>query len=363
MLKNLVNGIRVILRKQQKKKKPGGRRKRTVANLLNDSFYKALQMNDRLREEVAAKHFGHADVLEKLSPVNLKREHLLLVALEQAKRAVLNNPALLNHFAVMELFKVLGIDPPPELLPMPKKRLTQSERNAETLEGFRQLREQLMVVKEIGGVIGRDSSKGGFSSLLTPEVATQALSLLTAVFAPRQQANSSQTSMPEAILKTPDGISEMSSLEYEKYLAQKGLAGQAAPELEPGGDSQALPEGPASADGDPQPGRPAEVQEASAPASLRISEWATWVDKDPAEFVRDVVSKAAEGDVEAQAALSFLRSYSLQEVTAILEANRGGSADPALGPAIATLLAHQDWLQAVIELIRQQDGAPGEVQG
>jgi len=86
MLQNLMNGLRLILGKQPKKKKPGGRRKKTVANLLNDSFYKALQMNDRLREEVAAKHFGHADVLEKLSPVNLKREHLLLVALEQAER-------------------------------------------------------------------------------------------------------------------------------------------------------------------------------------------------------------------------------------------------------------------------------------
>ncbi|MGB2884012.1 MAG: hypothetical protein WBC47_00305, partial [Dehalococcoidia bacterium] len=84
MLQHLMNGLRVILGKQQKKKKPGGRRKKTVASILTDTFIKALERNDRLRDEVTFKHFGYDDILVKNNPVNRKREELLLVALERA---------------------------------------------------------------------------------------------------------------------------------------------------------------------------------------------------------------------------------------------------------------------------------------
>ena len=210
-------------------------------------------------------------------------------------------------------------------------------------------------------IVGDKPNYGGISSFLTPEVALQFLSVITALIAARQPGNGSPSSEPKIMVETPDGIVEMSSLEYQRYLVEKGLAGQAAPELTPDDDLRVLPGIQCNAESDPQSERPAGAEETYAPISLCLSEWATWVGKDPAEFVRNIVSEAAEGNAEAQAALTFIQHCSLQQVVALLEANKGSSNDPAVESAITTLLAHQVWLRAVIELVQKQNGAPGEV--
>ena len=186
---------------------------------------------------------------------------------------------------------------------------------------------------------------------------------ISGIIAPLQPGNGSPSSEPKIMVETPDGIVEMSSLEYQRYLVEKGLAGQAAPELKPGNGPQELPGRPGNVERDPQPRRPAGAEEASVPACLRVSEWAEWVDKDPAELVKHLTAKALEEDIEAQAALDFLQHCSLQELVALLEANKENTDNPTVESAITILLEDQVWLQAAIGLIQQLNGALGEGQG
>lgn len=359
IIKNKIRGIFRL----KKKKRVGGRRKKTIATLLTDTVYKALKVNERMRLMIAFQKNGYEDILEKNSPINLAREQLQLLALERAKELIRNNPEIFDPYVLREIFKIFEIEPPPGFSIGPEPLLSKAEKRAEELEELRHGREYFKELKEIEHMIVGDKPKyGGISRFLTPEVALQFLSMITALIAARQQGNGSPSLEPKIIVEKSDGIVEMSFSDYQRYLIEKGLSGQDVPELKPDNDSQGLIKRSGNIESDPQPRQPVGEEAASNPVSLRVSEWAAWVGKDPAEFVMHMVTEKAKGDTAAQAALTFLQHCSLKDIIALLEANKGNTDDPAVKLAITTLLENQGWLQAVIDQVKGQTRALGDKQ-
>lgn len=339
----------------------------TQKDVLNSAWIKFLRRNPKMAERMAAKEFKALDLMDSSDPVEDLKKLKLAEALENdpdfanqvkeeylAKSKSRDVTAAVQEAIDMALLERVRKDPA-ILARAVDKRLDNLVGGAPKTE-FGQFLDQMRELDDF-----RDSFRGEPEEKKDDwfkEIAMEAVK----AFAP---------SLPGLLLgkkaalgriyviETPEGVKEVDSTGYLKYLEEKGKL-QLPEGVTPVNKVVSVPPKPLSdtprssqdeskpedSNNTPPINRPLPVTHSEKEVSLNLKEWLPWVDKEPLEFVEFLDKTNNEWSTMV---LNIFYTFTVEELfKRILPFKKS----PEYTELITTIENHKDWLEQVIDIVK-----------
>ena len=306
-----------FVRKQ--KQKP--QKKETIDTVFEQALLGHAKDNPAWALKAAAKKF-HFDIEEE-DPIAAKKKEIKLKLAEEGLKRIMENPELRERYTQIQLDEMVG------------------ESGGEDLGGLaagstlEDVLGQLDTIDEIRERLGgKEGGRGWLKEILDSEAGKEMGVSLVQLLLGRQAGQ-----RPVYVVETPGGLVRMDEAQFNKYLQDKEQVKLPSP-------AKIIAELPTELPAEPLVPSPTPP---GAP-SLNIKEWIEYLERSPEEFVQNLMTKVNAGDENATFALNILKTKTADEIIEALQPFKTGEA----GEAISIIEGNKWWLEAVIELLKEE---------